>query len=214
MVLATLWEQPTHPYQLVQTLKGRQKDKSARLNYGSLYSVIANLEKAGLIEVVEVTKSGNLPPRTTYKVTEYGITELTDWLSTLIANPEPEIPHFMTALSILPALSPEEAVRLLRQRVDKLKLTLAQMAAERERSRAIIPELLSIESQYLEALTKAEYDFTNQLIDDILTEKLGGVSVWRAIQARLVDGHIDYDAVSAALADEGYSFESLAMPAD
>ena len=211
MVLATLAEQPTHPYQLVQTLKGRQKDKSARLNYGSLYTVIGSLEKAGLIEALEVTKSGNLPPRTTYKVTEYGLTELIDWLSTLISDPEPEIPQFMTALSILPAISPEEAVRLLRQRVEKLGRTLETMAAERAKNIKIIPELLSIESKYLEALTRAEYDFTNKLIDDIVTGQLGGVRVWRAIQERLVDGRIDYDAVAAALAEDGYSFDDLAM---
>lgn len=204
MVLCTLWEQPTHPYQLVQTLKGRQKDKAARLNYGSLYTVIASLEKAGLIEAVEITKSGNLPPRTTYKVTDDGLVELNDWLSAMIADPAPEIPQFMTALSILPALPVDQAVALLGQRVDALGQQLSMMAVQRQGSAAAIPELFSIESAYLAALTKAELEFTKQLIDDITTGRLGGLAVWQALQDNLTKGRPDRGAVAAAFESEGF----------
>ena len=204
MVLCTLWEEPTHPYQLVQILKGRQKDKAARLNYGSLYTVIAGLEKAGLIEATAVTQSGNLPPRTTYRVTDAGMVELNDWLASLIADPEPEIPQFMTALSILPALPIELAVALLRQRADGLTQILAAMSVQREGSQAAIPQLFSIESRYLEALTRAELDFTAGLIDDIEAGRLGGVGVWQVMHQTLRDGRPDRAAIAAAFADEGF----------
>jgi len=210
MVLATLWEQPTHPYQLVQTLKGRQKDKAARLNYGSLYTVIASLEKAGLIEAVEVTKSGNLPPRTTYKVTDDGIAELMDWLSSLIAQPEPEIPQFMTALSIIPALPVDEAVRLLKKRVDTLQDMCDAMAAQREVSRKAIPELMSIEARYQEAMTRAELAFTRQLVDDIETGALTGVKMWRMFQETLKTGPIRQADLAAACRAEGFEWVTFA----
>jgi len=205
MVLCTLWEQPTHPYQLVQVLKGRQKDKAARLNYGSLYTVIANLEKAELIEAVEVTKAGNLPPRTTYRVTDAGIAELNDWLSSLIADPEPEIPQFMTALSILPALPVDQALTLLRQRVGVLRNNLALMAVTHDGSQAAIPELFSIESRYLEELTRAELEFTEKLIDDIASERLGGVDGWKVMQSTMRDGRPDLAAIAAAFEKEGFA---------
>jgi len=204
MVLCTLWEQPTHPYQLVQILKGRQKDKSARLNYGSLYTVIANLERTRLIEAVEVTQVGNLPPRTTYKVTPAGITELTNWLSDLIRRPEPEIPHFMTALSLLPALPVDRAVELLRQRIATLEQTLADTARRREQARQAIPELLYIESSYQVALTEAELDFTRNLVTRIENGTLSGVAAWHVIQQSLNDGRPNYQASVDAFAAEGF----------
>lgn len=72
MVLATAWERPTHPCQVVQTLKLRQKDRAARLNYGSLYTVVATLERDGLIEATGETREGNLPPRTTCRAADAG----------------------------------------------------------------------------------------------------------------------------------------------
>jgi len=204
MVLCTLWEQPTHPYQLVQILKGRQKDKAARLNYGSLYTVIATLEKAGLIEAVEVTKVGNLPPRTTYRVTDDGASELTEWLSDLVAEPAQEIPQFMTALSILPALPVERAEALLRRRVEKLQHKLEEMGAERAATHDVIPELFSIEARYLEAMTQAELAFTEKLIDDISSGRLSGVSVWQAMQRNLKDGRPDQSLVKEIFEQEGF----------
>jgi len=208
MVLCTLWEQPTHPYQLVQVLKGRRKDKSARLNYGSLYTVIANLEKSGLIEAVEVTQVGNLPPRTTYKVTDAGISELTDWLCDLIAKPEPEIPQFMTALSLLPAVPVDRAVTLLRQRVATLEDVLREMSDQRAESRQIIPELFYIESSYQEAMTRAELIFTQKLIEDIESGHLSGVDAWKVIHQTMRDGRLDYQASFEAFANEGFPLES------
>ena len=56
MVLATLWEQPTHPYRILRILQERSKDRAAKLNYGSLYTVVATLEREGLIESTGVTQ--------------------------------------------------------------------------------------------------------------------------------------------------------------
>ena len=59
-VLGSLGERSMHPYEISTMLKGRGKDQSIKLNYGSLYSVVAALEKAGFIEAV---RSGSRSPR-------------------------------------------------------------------------------------------------------------------------------------------------------
>ena len=46
-VLICLYERPMHPYEVATTLRQRQKHESVRLNYGSLYAVVASLEKRG-----------------------------------------------------------------------------------------------------------------------------------------------------------------------
>ena len=47
-VLACLYERPMHPYEVAQTLRSRAKHESIRLNFGSLYGVVEQLEKPRL----------------------------------------------------------------------------------------------------------------------------------------------------------------------
>ena len=48
-VLVLLFERPMHPYEMAATLKIRNKERSIKLRYGSLYSVIEALQEQGLI---------------------------------------------------------------------------------------------------------------------------------------------------------------------
>ena len=69
-VLICLAERPMHPYEVATTLRQRQKHESVRLNYGSLYGVVESLERRGLIEAQETRRSGRLPERTVYRLTD------------------------------------------------------------------------------------------------------------------------------------------------
>ena len=203
MVLCTLWEQPTHPYQVLQTLMQRHKDRSAKLNYGSLYTVIASLEKAGLIEAVAVTREGNLPNRTTYRVTDAGADELMSWLADLFAHPREEFPAYMAALSLMPALPPDQVVALLDERIAALSATVAELDEEYAKTTAYLPALLSIEQRYLAAMTRAELEFTQKLADAIRTGELPGIELWRAIHETATDGRPNSPAVAEALRKAG-----------
>ena len=66
-VLGSLAERPMHPYEISTLLRARGKDQSIKMNYGSLYSVVAALEKNGFIEALETVREGNRPERTVYK---------------------------------------------------------------------------------------------------------------------------------------------------
>jgi DNA-binding PadR family transcriptional regulator len=108
-VLICLYERPMHPYEVATTLRRRHKDDSVRLNYGSLYAVVASLEGRGLIEAGEVQRDGRLPERTVYRITDAGRIEAHDWLAELVSTPVKEYPAFEAGLSFLPALEPDEA---------------------------------------------------------------------------------------------------------
>jgi DNA-binding PadR family transcriptional regulator len=205
MVLCTLWERPSHPYQIVQTLKARHKDKSAHLNYGSLYTVVGALEKAQLIEAVEVTREGNLPPRTTYRITGAGIKEMSDWLADLVGDPKPEIPAFMTALSVLPVLPIDRAVELLSQRIARLDAEIGFLEQETREIAGLVPELMQVESQYQGALLKAERVFTEQLIGTIKAGSMTGMTAWKQIHKALIDGRPDPQELVAALSRDGFN---------
>ena len=80
-VLICLYERPMHPYEVATTLRQRHKQESVRLNYGSLYNVVASLEKRGLIVPQETVRAGRLPERTVYGLTASGRIETHDWLT-------------------------------------------------------------------------------------------------------------------------------------
>lgn len=167
-VLAYSLMKPMHPYEMGQTLKRHGDDRSIKYNHGSLYMVIKQLHKAGFLSEVETTREGNMPERTVYAITDAGRAELRDWLRELIAEPQTEYPAFVTALSLISALPPDEAAKLLRQR-------LAALAEQRDEIRIVIDTavrdgvrpLFLVEEEYRLAVTDAETAFIEKFLRDM-----------------------------------------------
>jgi len=180
-VLICLSERPMHPYEVATTLRQRQKHESVRLNYGSLYAVVASLEKRGLIAPQETRRDGRLPERTVYNLTDAGLIEAHDWLTDLISTPVKEYPSFEAALSFLPALPPENVADLLRERATRLELELAQADASRALYEKHLPRLFWVEEEFRNVLREAELGYVRQLIDDIAGSTLEGIDWWNAI---------------------------------
>ncbi len=187
-VLVCLAEQPRHPYEVATTLRQRQKHQSVRLNYGSLYGVVESLERRGLIEAQETRRSGRLPERTVYRLTEAGRIEVHDWLTELLSTPAKEYPSFQAALSFLPALPPQDVATLLAERAQYLEAGLAQAAATRELAqKAGVPRLFWVEHEFEMVLREAELGYVRQLIADISSGALDGTAWWREMHARTDD---------------------------
>ena len=179
-VLVCLAEQPRHPYEVATTLRQRQKHETVRLNYGSLYGVVESLERRGLIEAQETKRSGRLPERTVYRLTEAGRIEVHDWLTELLSTPVKEYPAFQAALSFLPALPPDDVATLLAERAQYHEAGLAQAAATRELvQKAGVPRLFWVEAEFDMALREAELGYVRQLVADIESGALDGTAWWR-----------------------------------
>jgi DNA-binding PadR family transcriptional regulator len=180
-VLACLYERPMHPYEVAQTLRGRAKHESIRLNYGSLYGVVEGMERRKLVRARETVREGRRPERTIYEITETGKRELQDWLSELVSTPVKEYLQFEAALSLLAVLPPDVAVEELKQRCTALEIRIAQTKALHETaSGAGLPRLFELESEYTQALAEAELDFIRRLVKDIESGQLEGVDMWRS----------------------------------
>src|SRR6516164_956074 len=119
-LLSLLAQQPMYPYEMAQMLRTRGKDKTIKINWGSLYTVVQNLQKYGFIEEVGTNREGRQPERTTYQITEQGMAELRDWLRELLGVPEEPQPPFAAALSEGCILPPDEMVELLTKRLETL----------------------------------------------------------------------------------------------
>src|SRR5262245_12790941 len=137
-VLAYLVRGPMHPYELSRTLRDNGDARSIKFNHGSLYMVVQQLAKAGFIAEQETSRAGLRPERTVYALTDVGRGELRDWLRELVEEPQHEYPHFVAALSLIAALPPDDVVRLLRSRLDRL-------VAQRTEIRALVDGALAAE---------------------------------------------------------------------
>jgi DNA-binding PadR family transcriptional regulator len=181
-VLISLYERPMHPYEVAATLRQRHKQQSVKLNYGSLYAVVASLERRGLISPLQTQREGRLPERTVYDLTEAGRIEMHDWLTDLLSTPVNDYPAFEAALSFLPALPPEDVVALLEERSRYLQIQLAQGQATRElMEKEHLPRLFWVEDEYRTVLREAELAFIRRLVGEILAGTLSGVDWWRAV---------------------------------
>lgn len=179
-VLCLLTEKPMHPYEISSTLRERAKEESIKINYGSLYSVVESLTRHGLIEVHETVRDGRRPERTVYAITDAGRDEFVDWESELLSIPVKEFTRFEAALALMPALSPDEVERLLATRRVRLAAEVASLEAViAHMADAGMPELWSVEADYLLAQYKTELAFVTKLIERINKGTLGGIDVWR-----------------------------------
>ena len=178
-LLSLLAQQPMYPYEMAQTLKARGKDNSIKINWGSLYTVVQNLEKYGFIEVDSTEREGRQPERTTYRITGAGQAELRDWMRDLLSVPGEEASGFAAALSEAGGMHPNEVVELLTTRLTRLD---AVNAAEQAGLKALaerLPRLFLIESEYQLAMRIAEAGWVRGLISEIVTGTLSGVDAWR-----------------------------------
>jgi DNA-binding PadR family transcriptional regulator len=179
IVLATLAERPSHPYELASLLRARGKDQDIKIKWGSLYTVVQNLEKHGFIEATESTRQGRRPERTVYAVTESGRAELVDWLHELICVPEREHTRFQAALSVIGVLGPDEVMELLHQRAETLDEQIGAHRAALEEIGREVPRLFLIESEYELALRTAELDWLRGFLRELTEGSVPGVPEWR-----------------------------------
>ena len=182
-LLTLLTQRPMYPYEMAATLRERGKDNAIKINWGSFYTVVQNLDKYGFIEAVEVAREGRQPERTTYQITDAGRQELKDWLRELLSIPEREHTSFEAALGESAILPPDELTDLLRQRLAALEKANAQLHSELDAVRTQIPRLFLIESEYYHSQRRAEEDWVRGLLQEFTDNTFPGLDAWRRFHA-------------------------------
>jgi DNA-binding PadR family transcriptional regulator len=178
-LLSLLAQRPMYPYEMAQTLRARGKDKAIKINWGSLYTVVQNLEKHELIEATGTIREGRQPERTTYQITEQGMAELRDWLHELLSVPEDEHGGFVAALSEGGILPPDEVVELLTKRLATLDMLNAAHEADLKLWSERLPRILLVETEYQLTMRKAEAAWVRRLLTDIVEGTISGMDFWR-----------------------------------
>jgi DNA-binding PadR family transcriptional regulator len=178
-VLSVVLERPMHPYEMATVMRERGKDGSMKINWGSLYTVVQNLEKHGFLRAAETTRQGRRPERTVYEITPAGRDEMQDWVRDLVGVPEREYPQFEAALATIGALPPKEATALLEHRLRVLDLhVVAEQAVLAEAVRTV-PRLFLVEGEYHLAMLRAEAAWVRDLLAELADDNFPGLALWQ-----------------------------------
>jgi DNA-binding PadR family transcriptional regulator len=181
-VLATLHSGPMHPYQIARLLRHRGKDDVIKIRYGSLYTVVQDLEQRGLVEAEGTERAGHRPERTVYRLTEDGAEELAERLRELISEPVKEYPVFASALSLIAALHPDELAGLLAERLQALEIDIVGTSAVLEHASGHqLPRLFVLETEYGLAIKRAEAGWVRSLMSELADGTFADLKLWRGV---------------------------------
>ncbi|MEZ4862761.1 MAG: helix-turn-helix transcriptional regulator [Caldilineaceae bacterium] len=108
VLLALLAEEPTHGYEL----KKRYDETLGELwplQQAQIYNNLRLLEKAGQIELDVRVAQENLPDQKLYRVTQPGVTELNEWISTPVQSSRQLKDDFYLKLTTLASIIDDPA---------------------------------------------------------------------------------------------------------
>ncbi|MEV5501066.1 PadR family transcriptional regulator [Nonomuraea fuscirosea] len=179
-VLTVAVQRPMHPYEMASILRSRGKDQDMPIKWGTLYTVIRNLDKHGLLEAVESGRQGARPERTVYRVTEAGRREAEDWTRELLSTPRREPSSFEAGLSVMGGLTPDEVTPLLRRRLAALEERIEADRRALEERRGELPRLFLIESEYALAMLEAQAGWVRSLLAELTGGTFPDLDAWRA----------------------------------
>jgi len=157
-----------HPYEISQKMRERHVDRLTRVTVGSLYRAVEKLTEDGVIEVVETSREGRRPERTTYRLTPHGHDVFRDHTRSLVSELATEYPQFAMGTAFLHTLPPAEGLAALRRRTVELRAKLAseEVVFDQLTDLELAP-LFWIEIDYRAALYRAELAWVEDLIGRI-----------------------------------------------
>lgn len=162
-----------HPYRMQQLIKERGKDEVINVQRrASLYQTIDQVHRAGLIAIREKSHEEKRPERTVYELTDRGRQVALNWLREMISTPAQDFPDFPAAISFLPLLSPEDALRQLELREAALVERMAHIDSTLQAEAAGLPRLFLLESEYMRVVLEAELNWVRAVIDDLRAGRL------------------------------------------
>jgi DNA-binding PadR family transcriptional regulator len=182
-VLSAVSARPMHPYEMAALMRARGKDRNTQIKWGSLYTVVRNLERHGFVAAAESVRRGGRPERTVYRITDAGRAELAGWIRELIAVPEREHPRFEAGLSAIEALTPDEVTALLFDRLAALERQNAERRAALAATEEEAPRISLIEADYDLTMREAEAHWVRALLAELTDGTLPGLARWRELHA-------------------------------
>ncbi len=167
-VLGLLQVGPLHPYGIQRLIKLWGKDQVVNVGQrANLYRMINRLHDAGLIAVRQTERDQQFPERTVYELTDEGRLTSREWLTTMLSTPRNEFPEFPAAMSFIMGLTPEESLAVLEERAETLRDLVAGHDRNLAEHSGSLPRVTLLETEYLRAVTDAELQWVDGVMDDL-----------------------------------------------
>ena len=167
-----------HPYRMQRLIKDRGKDQVINVaQRASLYQTISQLLRAELITFWETERQEGFPERTIYKLTEKGHQTAVSWLRDMLSEPTQEFPEFPAAVSLLPLLTPDDAIHQMELREKTLSKQIASIDKEMKNT-GDLPRLFLLEADYMRVMLETELQWVRSVIADIRSGTLNWNQDW------------------------------------
>lgn len=141
LVLGLLIEKERHPYDIRQTIKGRNWHVAFKIRDGSLYYAVDQMRADGWIEAAEVISVAgeNRPDKTIYRITDQGKSAFLELIQKQMSQTAyPEHPLF-SAMPFLSISDKEQTKAMLCQQLDACLARIALMKEVSERKEGALP---------------------------------------------------------------------------
>lgn len=177
-----------HGYELRRQIELRTMDRWADVTYGSIYPALRRLAEEGMVEEVGRDRAGNLPTRTTYRITYAGREELMQLLRIAWTIPQLTAQAVDVALSFSTLLQPAEITELLELRVQALDAITAQMDIGQHLKRQAVGHLSALDAivgdvfDHNRRMIAAERAWATHVLDRVRAGAYVGLSALRALE--------------------------------
>jgi len=195
IVLWLLSQKPLHVYGMQKLLEAEGKGRVVNVrSRASLYQALERLMRLGLVEVSETVRVAGYPDRIVYAITDAGREAAREWLRAMLRDTGEEFPEFVAAVSLVFALSPDDARQQLEQRERRLAGELAETEAAMTDVPPGLPRLFVLEEEYRRAMLAAELAWLRGVIDDLREQRLHWTEEWlREIEAAYLPSDTEHD---------------------
>jgi len=195
IVLWLLSQKPLHVYGMQKLLEAEGKGRVVNVrSRASLYQALERLMRLGLVEVSETVRVAGYPDRIVYAITDAGREAAREWLRAMLRDTGEEFPEFVAAVSLVFALSPDDAREQLEQRERRLAGELAETEAAMTDVPRGLPRLFVLEEEYRRAMLAAELAWLRGVIDDLREQRLHWTEEWlREIEAAYLPSDTEHD---------------------
>jgi len=167
MLLGLINEKPLNAYEITKQLQFMNVKQWYNIADSTVYTTIRNLEKKELISGT-VEKSGNMPDRTIYRITEEGKTELLNSLKKSILEFDYDSNVFSITAFFIDIFPVEERRELLKERLDILNNYLNGIEQQiKEMGTLNTPKIAVANVQRIQYIIIAEIFGTQKLLDII-----------------------------------------------
>lgn len=168
-ILSLINEKPSHAYTLEEKIEHRGMRNWTDIGFSSIYRIITNLEKKGLVESEIIQEDDDARIKKRYTITKKGQSKLKKAVQNALAEPERPKSVFDLGLANIWQLNKEEAISALEQFLQSVKDRQKVMYENWIRSggKGNIPFLIDALFEHGEVMINAEMKFVEELIEKI-----------------------------------------------